>query len=43
MSMAEHIEKKSVLHGMLHKPIYLAMTIATQIAAANKLVCVNEA
>ena len=28
---AEHEQKNSALRGMLHTPIYLAMTIATQI------------
>ena len=31
----EHEQTKLALCGMLHTPIYLAMTIATQIGAAN--------
>ena len=32
----EHGQKKSALRGMLHTPIYLAMTIATQIDACKR-------
>ena len=33
---AEHEQKESVVRGMLHTPIYLAMTIATQIGVCKR-------
>ena len=33
---AEHEQKKAALRGVLHTPIYLAMTIATQIGDTNR-------
>ena len=33
---AVHEQTKSALRGMLHTPIYLAMTIATQIGVCNR-------
>ena len=35
---AGHEQNKSALRGMLHTPIYLAMTIATQICDTNRCV-----
>ena len=32
---ADHEQKKSALRGMLHTPIFLAMTFATQIGDTN--------